>query len=87
MLTQWSQVHKCLLKSKMWVYIQRRLDPIREADQEYEGVEHPIEELDQEYKRGGALQVKKLLNILVPRALCQNEWNIMCDIRGKSIDR
>ena len=37
------------------------------------GVEHLIEEPDQEYKKGGALQVKKLLNILVPRALCRNE--------------
>ncbi len=27
-------------------------------DQEHEGVEHPIEEPDQEYKRGGALQVE-----------------------------
>ncbi len=48
MLTQQSQVHKCLLKSKTEVYIQAEL--IREADQEYERAEHPIEEPDQEYR-------------------------------------
>ncbi len=37
------------------------------------GVKHPIEESDQEYERGRALQVKKLLNILAPKALCLKE--------------
>jgi len=36
-------------------------------------VGHLIEEPDQEYKRGGALQLKRLLNILAPRALCLKE--------------
>jgi hypothetical protein len=73
MLTQQSQVRKCILKSKTFIYRERWLDPIREADQEYEGVEHPIEEPDSEYKRDRALLVKKLLNIFAPRALSQNE--------------
>jgi hypothetical protein len=33
---------------------------MRELDREYKGAEHPIGESDQEYKRGGALQVKCL---------------------------
>jgi len=43
------------------------------VDQEYDGVENPVEKPDQGCKRGGALQVKKLLNILAPRVLCPNE--------------
>ncbi len=40
-VAQRSQVRKCLLKSKMEVYIQRIIaDLIREADQEYRGAEH-----------------------------------------------
>ncbi len=41
MLTQQSQVRKCLLKSKTEVYIQyRKADLIREPDQESKGTEH-----------------------------------------------
>jgi hypothetical protein len=61
------------IQKRTFIYRKRWLDLIREADQEYEGVEHLIEEPDQKYKRGRALQVKKLLNILAPRALCLNE--------------
>ncbi len=41
MLMPRSQVRKCLLKSKMEVYIlSKESDPIREPDPEIEGVEH-----------------------------------------------
>ena len=42
-------------------------------------MEYPIEEPDQEYKRGGALQVKKLFS----RFVKMNE-NIMCDNKMKN---
>ena len=58
MLTQQSQGRKCLLNSKMEVYIlSKESDPIRESDQEMKGAEQ--------------LQVKRLQNILAPNGACQ----------------
>ncbi len=67
---QRSQVRKCLLKSEMRVYIQRNIT--------WSYSEKWIKNMRgwsrSRIKRGGALQVKKVLNILALRALCQNEW-------------
>ncbi len=75
MLTQPSQVHKCLLKSKTRVYIQRKTAwSDQRSGSRIRGGEASNWRTGSRIKRGGALQVKKLQNILAPRALCLNEW-------------
>jgi hypothetical protein len=75
MLTQQSQVHKCLLKSKTRAYIQRKMawSDQRNGSRIWGGGASDWR-TGSRIKRGGALQVKKLLNILAPKALCPNEW-------------
>ncbi len=75
MLMQWSQVRKWLLKSKMRVYIQRNMAwSYQRSGSRIWGGGASDWITGSRIKGGGALQVKKLLNILAPRALCQNEW-------------
>jgi hypothetical protein len=77
MLTQRSQVCKCLLKSKTRVYIQRNIAwYYQRSGSRIWGGGASDWITGSRIKGGGALQVKKLLTILAPRVLCQNEWKI-----------